>query len=224
MRLQQRQPLDYVAFEQIKKKHERFLEDTKEILQALDTHYVYQYVEKPSDFYKMQKALLDDIEFVGKTIRAINNGLHQFTTKTSRTDLINMNLAYGYKSAYRDYLMNVRYSTHQNTDNASEDDINKYLDSKPFEHSKAHDKAIETTKNDKEQSTKLDYVETADERFERSMNDLRNVRSTPKEQLKREQEERARVEQEREQAIKEHKEKLDKKFKEINKQNGVIWK
>lgn len=215
MRLQQRQPLDYVAFEQIKKKHERFLEDTKEILQALDTHYVYQYLEKPSDFYNMQKALLDDIEQVGKTIHMINKGLHQFTTKTSRADLIHMNLSYGYKSAYREYLNTARYSTHQD-----ESDIDKYIDNKQFEHSKAHDKAIEVAKHDEEQSTKLDYRETVDERSKRMLDDIRNARLKSDEELKREHEEKERDEQ----LKKEHKEKLDKKLEEVNKQNGVVWK
>lgn len=215
MRLQQRQPLDYVAYEQIKKKHERFLEDTKEILQALDTHYVYQYIEKPNEFYKMKKALLDDIEQVGKTIHMIDKGLHQFTTKTSRADLIHMNLAYGYKTAYHEYLNTARYSTQQD-----ENDIDNYIDSKPFEHSKAHDKAIDDTKHDEEQSTKLDYKETVEENSKRMLDSIRNARYKSDEEVKRERAEKERDEQ----VKKEHKAELDKKFNELTKDTGVVWK
>lgn len=126
-----KQPVEIIAYEQIKKKQERFLEEVKDILEAVETHHIYSHEEVPTSAYAYNKLILDDIAFVGKTVNELQYNFHTYGL-LGRKKADTQTLNYAYDGAYRHYKSNFRFNPN---------DIDTYVEQLPHETSSAFDKA-----------------------------------------------------------------------------------
>lgn len=127
-----KQPVEIIAYEQIKKKQERFLEEVKDILDAVETHHIYSHEEVPINSYAYNKLILDDIKFVGKTVSELQYNFHTYGL-LGRKKADTQTLNHAYDTAYRYYKSNFRFNPN---------DIDTYVEQLPHETSSAYDKAI----------------------------------------------------------------------------------
>lgn len=126
-----KQHVEIIAYEQIKKKQERFLEEVKDILDAVETHHIYSFEEVPTNSYAYNKLILDDIKFVGQTVSELQNSFREYgLLGRKKADIQTLN--YAYKNAYDHYKSNFRFNPNN---------IDTYVDELPHETSSAFDKA-----------------------------------------------------------------------------------
>lgn len=129
-----KQHVEIIAYEQIKKKQERFLEEVKDILDAVETHHIYSHEEVPTNSYDYNKLILDDIKFVGKTVSELQNSFREYGL-LGRKSVDAQTLNYAYEDAMNHYKANFRFDTDGSK-------IDKYVEQLPHETSSAYDKAI----------------------------------------------------------------------------------
>ncbi|MES7533335.1 hypothetical protein U6W55_12380 [Cutibacterium acnes] len=126
-----KKPVEIIAYEQIKKKQERFLEEVKDILEAVETHHIYSHEEVPTSSYAYNKLIIDDIAFVGKTVSELQYNFHTYgLLRRKKADTQSLNHAY--EISYERYKSNFRFNPN---------DIDTYVEQLEHETSSAFDKA-----------------------------------------------------------------------------------
>lgn len=126
-----KQHVEMIAFEMIKKKQERFLEEVKDILNAVETHRIYNLKGIPAYSFAYHQLILDDIRFVGKTISELQYYLRVYGLLAHR-NVGKHKLEAAYHDAYDVYNSNFRFNPN---------DIDTYVKQLPHETSSAFDKA-----------------------------------------------------------------------------------
>lgn len=126
-----KQHVEIIAYEQIKKKQERFLEEVKDILDAVETHHIYSHEEVPTNSYAYNKLILDDIKFVGQTVSELQNSFREYGL-LGRKSVDTNTLNYAYDDAYKHYKSNFRFNPNN---------IDTYVEQLPHETSSAFNKA-----------------------------------------------------------------------------------
>ena len=126
-----KQHVELIAFEMIKKKQERFLEEVKDILEAVETHHIYNLEGSPTYSYDYHRLIIDDIRFVGKTISELQHNFYAYGLLGHKKSNLHT-LECVYDDAYETYKNNFRFNPN---------DIDTYVKQLPHETSSAFDKA-----------------------------------------------------------------------------------